>query len=106
MKTIKQVQNTNSRVFTEHICAHTHKHKRDLLGHQNHIGVFPGSRDDVGVALSHQVSYLVVDEMHQEHPDLIRDQYWDETEFELPYTLASEQSRETAPHMGSAADIQ
>ncbi|GIY02631.1 bestrophin-1 [Caerostris extrusa] len=25
-----------------------------------------------------QVSYLIVDEMHQEHPELIKDQYWDE----------------------------
>ncbi|XP_065361117.1 bestrophin-4-like [Calliphora vicina] len=25
-----------------------------------------------------QVSYLIVDEMHNEHPELIKDQYWDE----------------------------
>ncbi|CAO1424579.1 unnamed protein product [Diamesa serratosioi] len=25
-----------------------------------------------------QMSYLIVDEMHNEHPDLVKDQYWDE----------------------------
>lgn len=35
-----------------------------------------------------QVSYLIVDEMHHEHPELIKDQYWDEIfPTELPYTV-------------------
>ena len=25
-----------------------------------------------------QVAYLIVDEMHAEHPELVRDQYWEE----------------------------
>lgn len=25
-----------------------------------------------------KISYLIVDEMHNEHPDLVRDQYWDD----------------------------
>jgi hypothetical protein len=25
-----------------------------------------------------QMSYLIVDEMHNEHPELLKDQYWDE----------------------------
>ncbi|XP_030387313.1 bestrophin-4 [Scaptodrosophila lebanonensis] len=33
-----------------------------------------------------QVSYLIVDEMHNDHPQLLRDQYWDEVfPNELPY---------------------
>ncbi|KAH8270302.1 hypothetical protein KR018_006903, partial [Drosophila ironensis] len=33
------------------------------------------------------ISYFVVDEMHQEHPELVKDQYWDEIfPNELPYT--------------------
>nr|XP_018900750.1 PREDICTED: bestrophin-2-like isoform X2 [Bemisia tabaci] len=44
------------------------------------------------------VSYLIVDEMHHEHPELIRDQYWDEVfPTELPYTIATEPFREKAP---------
>ena len=50
-------------------------------------------------------SYLVVDEMHQEHPELIKDAYWDEVDFELPYTAAAEQYRTTSPFLGSAMDI-
>ena len=38
-------------------------------------------------SLSSQVSYMIVDEMHSHHPELIRDQYWDEIFPEaLPYT--------------------
>lgn len=36
--------------------------------------------------------------MHHEHPELIRDQYWDEVfPTELPYTLATENQREEHP---------
>ncbi|KZC11729.1 Bestrophin-2, partial [Dufourea novaeangliae] len=53
-----------------------------------------------------QVSYLIVDEMHHEHPELIRDQYWDEIfPTELPYTAASQAFREEHP-MPSTAGIQ
>ncbi|XP_028174604.1 uncharacterized protein LOC135073218 isoform X4 [Ostrinia nubilalis] len=45
-----------------------------------------------------QVSYMIVDEMHHEHPELIRDQYWDEVfPSELPYTIATENQREEHP---------
>ncbi len=45
-----------------------------------------------------QVAYLIVDEMHHEHPELIKDQYWDDVfPPELPYTLAAEQYREEPP---------
>ncbi|XP_068083497.1 bestrophin-2 [Anabrus simplex] len=50
-----------------------------------------------------QVSYLIVDEMHHEHPELIKDQYWDEVfPTQLPYTVASEQYREQHPQASTA----
>lgn len=53
-----------------------------------------------------QVSYLIVDEMHHEHPELIRDQYWDEIfPVELPYTAAAQPFREEPPQP-STANIQ
>ncbi|EEB10013.1 Bestrophin-1, putative [Pediculus humanus corporis] len=53
-----------------------------------------------------QVSYLIVDEMHHEHPELIKDQYWEEVfPTELPYTIASEQFREKHP-LPSTANIE
>lgn len=43
--------------------------------------------------------------MHHEHPELVRDQYWDEVfPSELPYTLASEPFREEHP-LPSTANI-
>lgn len=45
-----------------------------------------------------QVSYLIVDEMHHEHPELLKDQYWDTVmPAELPHTVASEQYKEVPP---------
>lgn len=55
--------------------------------------------------LSFQVSYLIVDEMHNEHPQLIKDQYWDDVEFNLPYTVASEPFRIPTLHLGSALNL-
>lgn len=50
-----------------------------------------------------KVSYLIVDEMHHEHPELIRDQYWDEVfPSELPYTAASQPFREEHPQPSTA----
>ncbi|XP_073835883.1 bestrophin-4-like isoform X2 [Musca autumnalis] len=48
-----------------------------------------------------QVSYLIVDEMHHEHPELVKDQYWDEVyPNELPYE--SEAKREQHPEHSTA----
>ncbi|XP_061395812.1 bestrophin-4-like [Musca vetustissima] len=48
-----------------------------------------------------QVSYLIVDEMHHEHPELVKDQYWDEVyPNELPYE--SESKREQHPQHSTA----
>jgi hypothetical protein len=50
-----------------------------------------------------QVSYLIVDEMHHEHPELIKDQYWDEVfPAQLPYTVETEQFREEHPQPSTA----
>ena len=51
------------------------------------------------------MSYLIVDEMHAEHPELIKDQYWDEVDFEPPYTAASAFSKQNEPFLGSAMSI-
>ncbi|XP_017864067.1 PREDICTED: bestrophin-4 [Drosophila arizonae] len=49
------------------------------------------------------VSYLIVDEMHQEHPELLKDQYWDEVfPNELPYI---DESKRTAPPVHSTAKL-
>ncbi|MCL4124428.1 UNVERIFIED_CONTAM: hypothetical protein GTU68_012360 [Idotea baltica] len=52
-----------------------------------------------------QVSYLIVDEMHNEHPELIQDIYWDEIfPTELPYTKGSQGFR-TDAYLGSTANL-
>jgi len=46
---------------------------------------------------------IEVDEMHHEHPELLKDQYWDTVlPQELPHTVASEQYREEAPTHSTA----
>uniref|UniRef100_A0A6P7G6Z3 Bestrophin homolog n=1 Tax=Diabrotica virgifera virgifera TaxID=50390 RepID=A0A6P7G6Z3_DIAVI len=52
-----------------------------------------------------QVSYLIVDEIHHDHPELVKDQYWDEVfPQELPYTEAARAIRDTHP-LPSTANI-
>ncbi|XP_076265029.1 bestrophin 2 isoform X1 [Rhynchophorus ferrugineus] len=49
-----------------------------------------------------KAAYIIVDEMHEEHPELLKDQYWnDVVPKELPYTVASEHYRREEPK-GSA----
>lgn len=49
---------------------------------------------------------MIVDEMHHEHPELVKDQYWDEKfPIELPYTLAAEPYRDFEP-VPSTANLQ
>ena len=52
-----------------------------------------------------QVSYLIVDDMHSEHPELIKDAYWDSMDFVLPYTAATEQYK-MDPYLGSTNEIE
>lgn len=41
---------------------------------------------------------MIVDEMHEEHPELLRDQYWEEVvPRDLPYTVAAEHYRRREP---------
>ncbi|KAK1788803.1 hypothetical protein P4O66_002612 [Electrophorus voltai] len=51
-----------------------------------------------------QVSLLSVDEMYDLVPVVERDQYWNETEPQPPYTVASAEHRKPS-YMGSALDI-
>lgn len=51
-----------------------------------------------------QVSYMIVDEMHHEHPELIKDQYWDAIlPDQLPYTEGSIREQHPLP---STANIE
>ena len=43
--------------------------------------------------------------MHEEHPDLIPDIYWDDFPTDLPYTVAAEQFKRDAPQ-GSTFNIE
>ena len=53
-----------------------------------------------------QVAYLIVDEMHAEHPELVKDHYWDEgVPDELPYTIAAEETRTDEPWTESTAGV-
>jgi len=52
-----------------------------------------------------KVSYLIVDGMYEELPEMMKDQYWDNQEFKLPYTEAS-QPFNKEEHVGSAANIE
>lgn len=50
-----------------------------------------------------QVGYMIVDEMHHEHPELIKDQFWDEIfPIEVPYTAETEKYREQVPESSTA----
>ncbi|KAJ8931044.1 hypothetical protein NQ314_016072, partial [Rhamnusium bicolor] len=65
----------------------------------------PFGDDDDDFEVNWMVAYLIVDEMHHEHPQLVKDQYWDEVfPQELPYTVASEAFRGTHP-LPSTANI-
>jgi len=52
-----------------------------------------------------QQAYMIVDGMHEEHPELLRDQYWDTLDIELPYTAATIQHQKPE-HIGSAISLQ
>ncbi|CAG0881734.1 unnamed protein product [Cyprideis torosa] len=54
-----------------------------------------------------RTSYLIADEMHGQHPDLVEDAYWSEPTIpSLPHTKASEAIQEKTPvEMGSTACI-
>jgi hypothetical protein len=43
-----------------------------------------------------QGAYQVVDEMHGLQPELLKDQYWDQAQFQIPYTVAAQQYKKEA----------
>ncbi|GIY28268.1 bestrophin-3 [Caerostris extrusa] len=51
-----------------------------------------------------QLSYNVVDLMHQSNPRIVKDLFWDDAEPQLPYTRSSFNLR-TQPHLGSAINL-
>lgn len=51
------------------------------------------------------MAYMIVDGMHQEHPELIKDQYWDSFNINLPYTEAAQKFQKDE-FIGSAANIE
>lgn len=51
------------------------------------------------------MAYMIVDGMHQEHPELIKDQYWDSFNINLPYTEAAQKFQKDE-FVGSAANIE
>uniref|UniRef100_A0A2H8TKV0 Bestrophin homolog n=1 Tax=Melanaphis sacchari TaxID=742174 RepID=A0A2H8TKV0_9HEMI len=70
------------------------------------IGPFGEDDDDIElnwlIDRHIKAAYMIVDEMHEEHPELLKDQYWDEVvPKDLPYTVASEHYRREEPK-GSA----
>ncbi|CAH0385605.1 unnamed protein product [Bemisia tabaci] len=66
------------------------------------IGPFGEDDDDIElnwlIDRHIKAAYMIVDEMHEEHPELLKDQYWDEVvPKDLPYTVASEHYRRSEP---------
>ncbi|CAG7837160.1 unnamed protein product [Allacma fusca] len=50
-----------------------------------------------------EISYVIVDEMHQEHPNLLKDQYWDDVyPIDLPYTEATMKYKTTEGGQGGS----
>ncbi len=53
------------------------------------------------------ISSLTSSVFIKEHPNLVKDQFWDEQYPELPYTAATEENRNNAhPELGSTALIE
>ena len=61
--------------------------------------------EDLSYCFVTKVSYLIVDGMYEELPEMMKDQYWDNQEFKLPYTEAS-QPFQKEEHVGSASKIE
>ncbi|CAG7816099.1 unnamed protein product, partial [Allacma fusca] len=54
-----------------------------------------------------EIAYVIVDEMHQEHPNLLKDQYWDEVfPIELPYTEATAKYKHNEGFFGSTRNLE
>lgn len=49
-----------------------------------------------------QMSYLIVDEMHHEHPELLKDQYWDQIPTELPDRTRGKENKRSNTRIGKS----
>lgn len=53
-----------------------------------------------------QMSYLIVDEMHHEHPELLKDQYWNQIPQELPdKSREKDKDRKATMNVGDIFDL-
>lgn len=53
-----------------------------------------------------QMSYLIVDEMHHEHPELLKDQYWNQIPHELPdKSREKDKDRKVKINVGDIFDL-
>lgn len=52
-----------------------------------------------------QMSYLIVDEMHHEHPELLKDQYWNQIPQELPDKSRDKDKDRRATNVGDIFDL-
>lgn len=49
------------------------------------------------------MTYLIVDKIHEDYPELMQDQYWNTlVPKQLPFTIASEKYREDCPQLSTA----
>ena len=55
--------------------------------------------------LHSQTSYLIVDGVNKEMPDLLKDQHWDKSDIELLYTQSTQQYQKEE-FAGSTANIE
>lgn len=46
-----------------------------------------------------------MDGMYNNFPSLTKDQYWNDIDFKMPYTLETENLRDTKPFKGSVVDL-
>jgi hypothetical protein len=52
-----------------------------------------------------QMSYLIVDEMHHEHPELLKDQYWNQIPQELPDKSREKDKEKKASNVADIFDL-
>ncbi|CAG2062047.1 unnamed protein product [Timema podura] len=108
--TVSRGQGPGQTIPQTQSCLPFRRHSRTAddgeIGVRNRSGilrvVFPQWFLTLSPSTHMRAAYMIVDEMHEEHPELLKDQYWDEVvPKDLPYTVASEIYRRSEPK-GSA----